>query len=95
MGQKWSKIAIFGDFEHFGTPQSCPEGKDLQDPPKHLRIEDFYKNRQIGSPDAYFIDLCRFIKVLCPPDPPFMNLYLSVRIKFRAMYYDTINTHIF
>ena len=73
MGQKWSKIAVFGDFEHFGTPQSCPEGKD---PPKRVRIKNFYKNRQIGSPDAYFIDLCRFIKVLCPPDPPFDTIIL-------------------
>ena len=34
-GSKWSKIAVFGDIEHFGTPQSCPEGKD---PPKSVRI---------------------------------------------------------
>ena len=63
MGQKWSKITDFGDFEHFGTPQGCPEGKD---PPKDVRIKNFYKNRLIVSPDAYFIDLCRFIRFYTP-----------------------------
>ena len=39
MCQNGPKIAVFGDFEHFGTPQSCPEGKD---PPKHLKIQNFF-----------------------------------------------------